>query len=386
LALVAVDDPNFDGDQWYNASDRLENVEGHIRDCSALPGQCEDSTRKIVALDIVQNNRSKGQLLRYYSISDCETRVMSFCDALRGKFALVTGANGFIAGRLTAALSTAGCAVRCHTRSDGDLGEKDAWNGILVGADVVFHLAAQTSARFSEEHPETDRRINVDSVMHLVQVARDLRRSPTVVFTSTDTIAGCLDGVVDDGTPDEPRTIYELHKLQAEQILQWGTRREFVRGVALRLSTVYGPGGKVSKPDRGVINSMIIRALNGESLTVYGDGAYQRDLLHVDDVVEALCAAAQRIDSVQGEHYVVADGRSIAIGRAFALIAQAAAAVTSRNVAVEYVPWPRDSLEIDRRSVRLDPSGFQQCSGWTAKHRFENAVEETARFFASRSS
>lgn len=280
------------------------------------------------------------------------------------------------------ALSEAGCAVRCHRHVEGDLSESETWRGLLDGVALVFHLAAQTSARVAEEHPEVDRRINVESTMHLVQHARRLPHPPIVVFSSTDTVAGRLKGEVRDGCPDQPLTIYDLHKLQAEQVLEWGTRRGFVRGVILRLSTVYGPGGKVSRLDRGVINSMIMRALRREALTVFGDGTCLRDLLHVEDAVEALCLAAQRVDSLEGDHFVVGSGSSTEIGSAFRLIAEAAAKVTGHLVPVAHVPWPESTLDIDRRSVQLDPSRFCQYSGWTSKHRFETAVFETARLLA----
>jgi nucleoside-diphosphate-sugar epimerase len=296
--------------------------------------------------------------------------------------ALVTGAGGFVAGCLGVALLDAGCIVRRHRRSDGDVGCPETWRAALDGVDVVFHLAAETSAREAEQDPEADQRTNVDAVMHLVQQARRLQRPPTVVFASTDTIAGVLDGVVHDGISDQPRTIYDLHKLHAEKVLEWGTRRGFVRGVTLRLSTIYGPGGQASNTDRGVVNAMVRRALRGEPLTVYGDGSCRRDLIHIDDAVTALCTAAVQVAAVEGDHFVVGSGCSPTLAEIFRLIAEAAAAVTGRCVAVEQVPWPPTIFDIDRRSVRLDPGRFRERTGWLPRRDFRTAVFDTARRLA----
>lgn len=296
--------------------------------------------------------------------------------------ALITGAGGFLSVPLASELQAAGYELRLHRRVDGDIRDIATWTGALEGVDAVFHLAAQTSARQAEIDPVTDLRTNAEAILHMMQAASALERPPVVVLSGTDTQTGRLTGIVDDEGCDHPRTLYDQHKRYAEEYIEWGTRRGFIRGVTVRLSTLFGVGSAVKQKDRGVINKMVRRALRGEPLTVYGDGSCLRDFLHVDDAAAAMRFAAEKIDSVCGDHFVVGSGRSVALVEAFTHIAEAVATVSGKQVEVRHVPWPPDALEIDRRSVRLDPSRFHERTGWEPHRSFEEGLEEAARKFS----
>jgi len=295
---------------------------------------------------------------------------------------LITGAGGFLAAPLARDLEAAGYHVRLHRRADGDIRDASMWTASLQGIDAIFHLAAQTSVRRADADPVTDLRINAESILHLMLAARALERPPVVVLSGTDTQAGRLTGVVTDDDCDRPRTLYDQHKLCAEQYLEWGTRQGFIRGVTLRFSTLFGAGPRVSSPDRGVINSMIRRAVRGESLTVYGDGSSLRDFLHVADAAAAMRHAAENIDSVAGDHFVVASGRSLTLLEAFTRVAEAVEQIVGFRAEVKQLPWPAEAIEIDRRSLRLDVSRFGRRTGWAPRYSFEEGVAEAARRFA----
>lgn len=267
-------------------------------------------------------------------------------------------------------------------REDGDSQKVESWRKALAEIDIVFHLAAQTSAAYAEKNPFCDRKDNVDPLRHLVEEASRLPNPPIVVFSSTDTVAGLLNGVVDDKTIDQPRTVYDLHKLCAEKILEWGTRRGFVKGVTLRLTTLYGPGGDVSKSDRGVINKMITRALNGKDLTLYGNGECYRDLLYIEDAITAICTSAEQVESLKGDHFVVGTGDSATLREIFETIVEATLAVTGQKVAIENVPWPSASLDIDRRSVKIDASRFYKLTDWSPRYSFKKTIFDTIRKIA----
>lgn len=297
--------------------------------------------------------------------------------------ALITGAGGFLSVPLARQLQATGYELRLHRRADGDIRDIATWMQALEGVDAVFHLAAQTSARQAEIDPVTDLRTNAEAILHMMQAARELERPPVVVLSGTDTQTGRLTGIVDDEGCDHPRTLYDQHKRYAEEYIEWGTRQGFIRGVTVRLSTLFGVGSPVSAQDRGVINEMVRRALRGKPLTVYGGGSCLRDFLHVDDAATAMSMAAEKIDSVCGDHFVVGSGRSLTLVEAFTHVAKAVAAVTGTQVEVRHVPWPPDTLEIDRRSISLDPSRFRERTGWEPRRSFEEGLEEAARKFSS---
>lgn len=299
----------------------------------------------------------------------------------RARLALITGAGGFIGGALARELQAAGYECRLHRRADGDLRQATTWRSALREVGTVFHLADQTCPRRSAEDPVSDLMTKAVAVLHLVRCAGDLAEAPVVVVAGSDTQAGLLEGRVDDATVDRPLGLQDLHKAFAEQYLDWGTRQGLVRGVALRFSTVYGPGRQQSSPDRGVVNAMLRRALRGEPLSVYGDGRCRRDFLHVEDAAAALRLAAEKIESVCGDHFVVGSGRSIALAEAFGMIADAAAAVRGERVEVQHRPWPAESSQIDRRSVSLDSGRFRRRTGWAPRREFEEGLRQAALAF-----
>mgnify|MGYP003704430779 CR=1 FL=1 len=112
------------------------------------------------------------------------------------------------------------------------------------------------------------------------------RPGTRVVFASTATIAG-MASHVDRTTPDAPITVYDRHKLAAEQLLARATERGDVRGVSLRLANVFGFGVASRNSARSVLNLMIRRAFTGEPLTVFvGDRAGCVDASAGDEAVK----------------------------------------------------------------------------------------------------
>ena len=109
---------------------------------------------------------------------------------------------------------------------------------------------------------------------------------------------------------------------------------------------------------------MMKRAANGEPLTVYGDGSYVRDFTHLDDVVEAFCAAAATDSVRDGSHYVIATGKGHTLAEAFDLVVQEALVRNGRRIEIHHVPEPVDLQPIERRHFVGNPGLFQKLTGW----------------------
>jgi nucleoside-diphosphate-sugar epimerase len=92
--------------------------------------------------------------------------------------------------------------------------------------------------------------------------------------------------------------------------------------------------------------------------------------------------AAEKIDFVEADHFVVGSGCSLTLLDAFSRIAEAVEKLIGFRVEVKHLPWPPSTLEIERRSLRLDPSRFCRRTGWAPEHSFEEGVAEAARRFA----
>jgi nucleoside-diphosphate-sugar epimerase len=231
-------------------------------------------------------------------------------------------------------------------------------------------LSSRTDLHAAEANPVDDEDINVRPVRTLVEAARESGKPPTIVFASAVTIAGANPQIpVDESARDDPCSIYDRHKLACETILREATARGIVRTCSLRLSNVYGYGGASINANRGILNVMMQRAFAGEPLTLYGTGAYIRDFIHIDDVVDAFRRAIATPDICDGSHYVIASGRGHSLAETYGMIAEIAMEQLQRRIEIVRVPEPAGVHPIERRDFIGDSHVFRTRTGW--RPRFE---------------
>lgn len=310
---------------------------------------------------------------------------------------VITGARGYIGAALARRLAGQGHALRLVSRAagtpemarslgesvefvDADLRDKAAWAGLMRDASAIVHLSARTELRAAEADPANDDILNVEPVRALVRAAANVGGSPKIVFASTVTIFGTKhENPANEQTPDCPCSVYDKHKVACESILRDAATAGILRACTLRLANVYGDSGTSINSSRGILNVMMHRALRGEALTVYGDGAYIRDFIHIDDTVEAF-AAAVASDVWGGERYVIASGRGHSLAEAYRLIADVAYAAVGRRIEIVSVPEPADLHPIERRNFIGDSSLYQQLTGWRPRISLSDGI---GAFFAA---
>ncbi len=315
--------------------------------------------------------------------------------SLTGKTIAVTGAAGFIGGRVVDRLASAtGRVIRVarttlprveNTSANvidviGDVTDRAIWDEV-AHADIVFHFAAETGA--SCDDADASFHANVVPIRHLLAVCAERRRRPMVVFAGTATEAGIPTQLpVDEDQPDDPVTAYDRHKLMAENDLKTAAAEGAICGATLRLSNVYGPGAAGKGRDRDVLNRMIKAALGGEPLTVYGSGEYLRDYVFVEDVVDAFLEAADHAADMNGRHFIVGSGRGVSIRDAFELIAARVESFTGRRVPVVTMAPPDALSDLQKRNFVADPSRFSAVTGWRPSWSLSDGIDRTIEAFA----
>lgn len=314
--------------------------------------------------------------------------------ALTGRKILITGGAGNLAFNLVRQLQDVDCSIirldrpgaifpplnsKAQVRDvEGDIRDYATWESALTDVDIVFHFAAQTSSYVAEQDPRADLQINVMPMLSLLEVCRKSGSKPIVLFSGTATEVGLLEQLpVDETQADHPITIYDLHKLMAENYLKYYTEQGIVRGAILRLANVYGPGPKSSSADRGVLNLMIRNALARKPLTVYGDGNYVRDYVYVEDVARAFVYAAANADRVMGGHFPIGSGEPYTIAQAFQLVAERVALKTGFHAPVVNVDPPPSLLKIETRNFVADTRHFTDCTGWQVHYSFTDGIDRT---------
>lgn len=314
--------------------------------------------------------------------------------AERAPLVVVLGASGFLGSAVAGELSGMPVRLRLVSRREvrapsgaaeiesrrADLSRPGALAEVVRGADVVFPFAAQIRGvsgwRLSAADVEAER-TNVGVIRELVAGLRGgvATTPPVVVFPGSNTQVGPVGAERIDGSePDHPEGVYDTQKLTAERILKEATAAGDVRATSLRLPPLFGPPSPTAQ-DRGIVSTMIRRALAGEPLTMWHDGTVRRDLLPVRDAARAFVDGALHADGLSGRHFLLGTGCGRPLGDVFRAIALAVAAHTGADpVPVVSVAPPEHAEDSDFRSLDVDASGFTAITGWSCRTTLEDAL------------
>lgn len=302
---------------------------------------------------------------------------------------LVTGGAGFIGSHVVDGLLAEGHEVAVFDNMssgkatnvqpvvslfEGDLGDVEALDRAFGESkpDTVMHLAAQKSVSASVADPLMDARENIMGSLNLFQTAVH-HRSRKIVFAST---GGALYGDTDElptpeSHPTVPESPYGVAKLSIEHYLRFYVKVHGLQAVTLRMANVYGPR-QDPKGEAGVVAIFCSRVLDGQPVTVYGDGLQTRDYTYVKDAARAFLLALRHEGSttvnVGTSHETsvlgLIGGLEAIVGTTMARIAE-----------------PERLGEI-RRSC-LDASKAGRELGWTPTYGFHEGLAETVRYFKS---
>ncbi|MGB7875496.1 MAG: GDP-mannose 4,6-dehydratase [Anaerolineales bacterium] len=200
--------------------------------------------------------------------------------------------------------------------------------GLLMEAakdvDVIVHLAGQVAVTTSVTNPRDDFEANALGTFNALEAARASERDPVFVYASTNKVYGGMENVslteeatrwryadLEHGCPEtQPldfHSPYGCSKGAGDQYVRDYARIYGLRSVVFRQSCIYGPR-QFGIEDQGWVAWFIIAAVMGSPITLYGDGKQVRDVLHVDDLLDAYDAAIEKIDIVAGEVYNIGGG------------------------------------------------------------------------------
>ncbi|HVL95448.1 MAG TPA: NAD-dependent epimerase/dehydratase family protein [Solirubrobacteraceae bacterium] len=258
-----------------------------------------------------------------------------------------------------------------------DLRDVPALRRAVRGAAQVFHLAGQVAVTTSLDEPMEDASVNLIGTLNLLEAVRERSAPPPVVFTSTNKVYGSLPDVelAELATRYEPRdtallasgvgedrplsfcTPYGCSKGAADQyVVDWAPSYG-VPTVVFRMSCIYGPH-QFGTEDQGWVAHFLIRALEGEPITIYGDGKQVRDVLFVDDLVDALLRAARDAGRLAGAAFNIGGGvrNCVSLLELVEIIAELEGAAPD----VRFDGWRPG----DQRYYVSDTSAFRAATGW----------------------
>lgn len=304
---------------------------------------------------------------------------------MKGKRILVTGGAGFIGSNLANELATdndvialddTSLGVPDHLHRNVDFVEADVREPSLpTDVDHVFHLAALSSYGMHEEDPERGASVNVTGFVNVVEQARAAGCS-SVVYASTSSIYGPGREPSPEGSQITANTAYEASKLARERYAEYFGNHHDMTLAGLRFFSVYqGYGGSESHKEEyaNVIAQFADDLAHSRRPEVYGDGTQTRDFTHVQDIVQALIAAAdQRIHGI----YNVGTGNATD----FNTLVEKMNDEMGTDITPKYVsnPIPENVYVQD---TCADISKIQDATGWEPQIALEEGIRRVCGYY-----
>ena len=265
---------------------------------------------------------------------------------------LVTGGAGFIGSHLVPQLLELGYSVTVldnlstgklenlngvldHPKfmfQRGDIRDKTIPNEVFERIDSIIHLAALIDVSASVADPSQNHEVNVDGTFNMLH-ASFKHNVKKFVFASSTAVYGEVKTLpVQENSALHPISPYAASKVAGEAYCSAFASCFGLETIVLRFFNIYGLRSENS-PYSGVITKFLRKIINGEVLTIDGDGEQTRDFIHVSDVVKAVILALEH-DGLKGEVFNVCTGVPTSINQLAAILKT----VTGKNLNVKYGP------------------------------------------------
>lgn len=333
---------------------------------------------------------------------------------------LITGGAGFIGSNLADRLASEGHEILVYdalsrpgvernlewlkarhgdriTDILGDVRDEDQLVRAAAEVKAVFHMAAQVAVTTSLVDPREDFDINVRGTINLLDAIRMRREPVPLIFASTNKVYGDLSDFefdtlheryepkafttrrgVDESRPLDFHTPYGCSKGSADQYVLDYCRSFSIPTVVFRMSCIYGQR-QMGTEDQGWVAHFLIRALEGQEITIYGDGKQVRDVLDVGDAAEAYVRALENIDRVAGHAFNLGGGPDNAIS--LLQLVDEIRAIVGHDLELRFEDWrqgdqrwyvsdthkARSSLDLPR--PRAWREGVERLADWLASER-----------------
>jgi CDP-paratose 2-epimerase len=258
-----------------------------------------------------------------------------------------------------------------------DVRDAAAVRAAVQNIEHVYHLAAQVAVTSSLADPRHDFDINAAGTLNVLEAARACAVPPSLIFASTNKVYGALadlalttadkryalaDRAAGAAGVAERRSLefhspYGCSKGAAEQYMLDYARSFGLRTVVMRMSCIYGPYQNGTE-DQGWVAHFMRAAMAGRPITIYGSGLQVRDLLFVEDLVDAFEYARADIGAISGRAFNMGGGAANAAS--VLEILDLIARLTGQHCPTSFGPWRTG----DQRYYVSDTTAFHEATGW----------------------
>lgn len=257
---------------------------------------------------------------------------------------LITGGAGFIGSNLAYSLLSRGAQVTIYDNLSrkmvkknltwlkentgsgkleviiNDVRDRDNLYSAIKSKDVIFHLAAQTAVTSSIKSPRDDFEVNTIGTINLLEGIRRYNPEALAIYSSTNKVYGSMENLkigqngVNESFPLDFHSPYACSKGAADQYFYDYSRIYGLKTVVFRQSCIYGER-QFGNEDQGWVMHFLKKILKAEKISIYGNGGQVRDILYIDDLIDAYLLvvdkqsfSANKINSVKGSIYNIGGG------------------------------------------------------------------------------
>lgn len=319
---------------------------------------------------------------------------------------LVTGGAGFIGCNWAARLLRKGHNVTIldnlsrkgsvpnlewlHSQGDfcfiqGDVRDVETVARVVRGQAAVYHLAAQVAVTTSVTDPREDFEINACGTFNVIEAARLSGANPLVVYSSTNKVYGGMENIpiveedchyryenlpngVSEEQPLDFHSPYGCSKGAGDQFVRDYARIYGLPTVVFRQSCIYGLR-QFGVEDQGWLAHFVIAAAKNRPITIYGDGKQVRDMLWVEDLIDAYEIALNSPGDVAGEIFNIGGGPRFAMS-VWEDVRGQLEELSGRSISVQYANWRPGDQKIYISDIR---KAYERM-GWYPKVHYREGI------------
>jgi UDP-glucose 4-epimerase len=316
--------------------------------------------------------------------------------SMQDKKVLVTGGAGFIGSNLVLALVRRGAQVTALDSLlplyggnkfnlepvkgqiefiEGDIRDEEVARKAVQDKDIIYNLAAQVSYIDSKDEPFLDLEINGRGHLMVLEAARELAPDAKILFSSSRLVYGkILTTPVKEDHPTNPLSIYGIHKLLGEKYYRYYADTFDLHTVSVRVPNPYGPRQQMKHNKYSIVGWFVRQAMENKKITIFGDGAQERDYLYIDDIVDAFLRLTDLGE--KGEVYNIGTDERI---RFVDMVDTVLAEVGSGEK--EHVPWPETYEKNETGNYIADTSKLEKLTGWQAQVSLREGIRKMVEYY-----
>jgi len=258
-----------------------------------------------------------------------------------------------------------------------DVRDENSMNYLVRGQDYIFNLAGQVSHLDSMRDPYTDLEINCRSQLSILEACRKNNPGVKIVFASTRQIYGVPDYLpVDERHLLHPTDVNGINKMAGEWYHIVYNNVYGVRAASLRLTNTYGPRMLVRHNRQTFLGWFIRQSIDGEEITIFGDGRQKRDFTYVDDVVDAFLRAAAS-EAASGQCFNLGGLEPVSLKDLTELLLEIAGSQSGYRL----MPFPPERKIIDIGDFYADYFKIQHALGWQPTIDLRGALRRTVEYY-----